>query len=356
MGFVEGTRGQAGGGPGSAVPFTRAISLQPFICFLEAGGAPVERLLKHAGIPGILLEQPEALLPLHLGHRFLAHAVRTEGIDHLGLSVGRLTLAYDLGVFGKQLRKALTIYDYLRTGIQLIGSVTSGQRFWLQREGDRVRFGQYCPGHQGLGHGHGEIYVLVIILSMLRRFTHPAWKPDEISLLAGTERLLDQTDSFFDTRIVTGQSHSSFTMPVALLQRPIPPEIRGSQPRSDQPYGRQPALPGDLPDSIEQIIASLLPNGCPGVQLVAEVAGMSIRTLQRRLGDAGISYSRILHRTRIRLAAKWLAETTMPVTEIANSLGYSDTANFTRSFRRKAGVPPSQYRLLVKQQRRPGNL
>jgi len=61
----------------------------------------------------------------------------------------------------------------------------------------------------------------------------------------------------------------------------------------------------------------------------------------------GLSYSQLLHRARMRLAASWLAETTVPVTEIAASLGYSDPANFTRSFRRKAGVSPKQYRDLV---------
>jgi len=71
---------------------------------------------------------------------------------------------------------------------------------------------------------------------------------------------------------------------------------------------------------------------------------MSTRTLQRRLANVGVSYSDIVKRTRERLATQWLADTAIPVSEIAASLGYRDPTNFTRAFLRKACVSPQQYR------------
>jgi AraC-like DNA-binding protein len=46
----------------------------------------------------------------------------------------------------------------------------------------------------------------------------------------------------------------------------------------------------------------------------------------------------------VRSPVERLAKERRSVGEIAEELGYSDPAHFTRFFRRRAGVPPSAYR------------
>ena len=52
-----------------------------------------------------------------------------------------------------------------------------------------------------------------------------------------------------------------------------------------------------------------------------------------------MTYSRLLSETRMRKAAIWLENTDKPIAEIASELGYQDASNFTRAFRRQAGMP-----------------
>ncbi|MCG6966750.1 MAG: AraC family transcriptional regulator [Chromatiaceae bacterium] len=104
------------------------------------------RLLRQAIIPVALFEEPEALVPLLLAHRFGEFTARSAGIEDLGLVVSQRTSAFELGEFGRSLQRSSTVYDYLRTGIQLIGSVSNGKQFWLSTEKDRLRFSQYLPG------------------------------------------------------------------------------------------------------------------------------------------------------------------------------------------------------------------
>jgi len=335
------------GGLGAAVPFTRACSLRPFVDILETMGAPAARFLQQSGIPAALLGEPEALVPLRLAYLFLEKAARAEGIDQLGLAVGQRASTFDLGVFGGQLRRSVTVYDYLRTGVRLIGSATSGERFWLTREGERLRVNHYLPGKDCIGRRQGDVYTLALTLHMLRRFTDQQWSPEEVCLLDGCEQMVGRADAFGNTRLVTGQAHSSFTIPLALLQKPIPPQVTAAPLQPDSGCRSQPSMPEDLVSSIELVVISLLPAGCPGIHLAAEAAGMSARTLQRRLGQVGLSYSQLLQRARERLAAQWLADSGMSVSEIAGALGYRDPANFTRAFRRKAGISPQQYRKQV---------
>lgn len=329
------------------VPFTRACAMWPFVDFLDAIGAPTESYLQLAGIPSASLEQSESLVPLRLGYSFLEHAANAEGIDNLGLIVAQQTSGYDLGVFGELLREAFTVYEFFQTVIKMIRSLTSGQRFWLTSEGSQVRLHQHLPGNADLGFRHADIYTVAILLRMLRSFTDDQWGPEEVCLLTSCEPMASNTDSFRDARIIKGQAHSSFTIPRALLQQPIPLRAKGVQLQQERLENSQPSMPKDLENSVKQIITSLLPSGCPDVHLAAEAAGLSTRTLQRRLGEIGSNYSYLLKRIRMQLAAQRLTDTTMPVNEIAVLLGYRDPANFTRAFRCKTGVSPQNYRAQV---------
>ena len=85
-------------------------------------------------------------------------------------------------------------------------------------------------------------------------------------------------------------------------------------------------------------------GGYPDVNRMAEALGTSGRTLRRRLAAQGWTYSELIGDLRLRLAAKWLASSDKPVSEISIELGYADASNFTRAFRRRSGVPPDAYR------------
>jgi AraC-like DNA-binding protein len=71
---------------------------------------------------------------------------------------------------------------------------------------------------------------------------------------------------------------------------------------------------------------------------------MSVRTLQRRLAQAGASHHMLVAQTRFTTAAAVLERTDAKILELALDLGYSDHANFTRAFRRWAGCAPREYR------------
>jgi AraC family transcriptional regulator len=58
----------------------------------------------------------------------------------------------------------------------------------------------------------------------------------------------------------------------------------------------------------------------------------------------GVTPHQYLVRSRLRRAARLLADGTQPVTEIAYQAGFEDLSNFTRTFHRAAGVSPRRFR------------
>jgi AraC-like DNA-binding protein len=80
---------------------------------------------------------------------------------------------------------------------------------------------------------------------------------------------------------------------------------------------------------------------------LARVAGtlfVSERTLKRRLQAEEISFQTLVDEVRLQRARELLANTSMNLGQIADTLGYADAANFTRAFKRWTGRSPSQYR------------
>ena len=77
---------------------------------------------------------------------------------------------------------------------------------------------------------------------------------------------------------------------------------------------------------------------------MAEIAGLSVRTLQRRLSEERMSFSLFAERSRFDQAISLLTTTDATIGDIADELGYTKQANFTRAFRRWAGVTPGEFR------------
>jgi AraC-like DNA-binding protein len=103
----------------------------------------------------------------------------------------------------------------------------------------------------------------------------------------------------------------------------------------------------DLSDPVAAIrfqVVENLAGNTPTLASEAERLGMSPRTLQRRLTDAGTSMQAIIDECRREMAARLLSETTLTLSIITYKLGFSAPAAFTRSAIRWFGMTPSQYR------------
>jgi AraC-like DNA-binding protein len=72
--------------------------------------------------------------------------------------------------------------------------------------------------------------------------------------------------------------------------------------------------------------------------------GMSQRTFQRRLREAGTSFQRELNEAHVRLAKRLMRHTDKPLKCIASESGYSSLQHFSSSFRARVGMSPGRWR------------
>lgn len=99
--------------------------------------------------------------------------------------------------------------------------------------------------------------------------------------------------------------------------------------------------------SLSARVKRIVETGHPFPPKLAQVAGtlfMSERTLKRRLHDESSSFQILVDEVRLERSRELLNHTDFSLGHIAESLGYADSANFTRAFKRWTGVSPSAWR------------
>lgn len=79
-------------------------------------------------------------------------------------------------------------------------------------------------------------------------------------------------------------------------------------------------------------------------QEVAECLAISTSTLKRRLYEEGTTFRELRQAFLRERATLHLLDRSMPVTEIAADLGYSDLTNFSHAFKRWTGQSPTEFR------------
>jgi AraC-like DNA-binding protein len=98
-------------------------------------------------------------------------------------------------------------------------------------------------------------------------------------------------------------------------------------------------------DRVRSALLEMLPAGMSSIDAVAQRLAMSKRSLQRHLGDEGVSFQDVLNNVRQELAQHYLTNSTVSPGEISWLLGFQESNSFIRAFRSWTGKTPGAYRM-----------
>jgi AraC-like DNA-binding protein len=100
----------------------------------------------------------------------------------------------------------------------------------------------------------------------------------------------------------------------------------------------------DVVTRVTKKIIEMLPDGECSRDKVSRALGMSPSMLHLKLSQHGTNFQQLLDDTRKELAWSYVQQPTRSVTEITFLLGFTDTSNFTRAFKRWTGMSPTDFR------------
>ncbi|CUH46479.1 helix-turn-helix domain-containing protein [Ruegeria atlantica] len=317
----------------------RAAYLIPFIDVLRDIGASVERELARAKLPTMVEETPEELVSNILSMDFLTRSARLEGVDDLGwLWVQK----FSSSSFSAELLTALRSFPTVKARLDCLSNLIA-----LEDSDTRV-------GLIGFN-GSAEVYCdsksseipsdpisewtqVTVLIEAVRSITGENWSPDEIRFKSDFSVCDAARAANPNTRFLTQSAHTSIILPSSVLAASKLTCAAAQVPEPNTPNKL------DGTENLKRLIRPYLLQVAPKIEVLADVMGVSPRSLQRKLKQSGSSYSELIETTRFEMAAEMLRDSDMPLIDIAMMFGYENQSNFGRSFRRVAGISPGKYR------------
>lgn len=208
----------------------------------------------------------------------------------------------------------------------------------------RMQYGSVCTAKNT----YTDLDFFIDLQNIISAYAGDNWFPQHIAsqLRRPVGRL--QWVFFPNTRFIFGQKKSWLELPRRYLQLPRQTLDISRNTSLVRSARREPAA-RDAANFIYGLKRTLIEHsseGYPGIDSAANLMRTSVRTLQRHLAQAGLTYSKLVEYARFEVAAEMLANPNLKIIEIAYTLGYEDPSHFSRAFRRIAGQSPREFRLI----------
>ncbi|MGR3662380.1 MAG: AraC family transcriptional regulator ligand-binding domain-containing protein [Paracoccaceae bacterium] len=331
------------------IPMTKATGLGPLPTLLEqrVSGRALHRVFRRENVPMEVLENREIRMPLVSMMGLFEKSAREAGSRTFGLSVGNDMSHGSFGMWLVYSASGATLGEALRRTAITVRFQQSGSKLVVVRRGNYVIWRYIIPHNSEISIQHAD-HVLGPMMKFVRSFLGARWQPEwvELNYQRDTdahllERELHSPVHFgcpgvgiairLDQLAIPNQNIHATASPKLLTLLEV--EASESANRFEEPI-----------QSLFSIVVLRLLDGKSDVEGTAQMAGLGVQTLQRRLRCEGVTYRGLVQAARQGKACALLRETSLNVTEIAFGLGYSDHANFTRAFGRWMGCSPSEYR------------
>jgi AraC-like DNA-binding protein len=318
-----------------------AGTVRVFVNALERLGYSTESLLAQAGVSRSDLDDPDTHVSCRATGAVLGAAMQARPMKNLAM---RMASETPIGAF--------PLIDYLVVTSENVGAgVQQLARYFrltdapytldVREDEDPVRVVFHSPENPF----SVEFGVALTVLHLREEtgnrlsvaFASFAHCPDDV---AEAERTLgcpiNQDASWSGFAL----SRDAWRLP---LRRRDPVLRKVLEQHADETAAQLPAMDG-LVLEVRRVLASRMAKGDMQIQSVARALAISVRSLQRRLAAAGVTYQELLDLTRQESARRYLRVATFSIGEVAYLLGYSEAAAFHRAFKRWTGRGPQEFR------------
>jgi AraC-like DNA-binding protein len=322
-----------------------AVSVEALLRGLKALGLDRAALERAAGLQGVDLRAPEATVAPEVLLRVWVEARRHIAREELPTEAG---LAVPLGAFG--------VVDYMAGSAPTVAAglcalrdhlraIVSGLAFDLLPVEGGAWFRVVTAELEAEPQVAADLqeFTLAVTLGRFRVVT-PDFRVDAITLTRAAPARETRHRELLGAPVSFGRATTAALLPRASLDAPMRTTDSAlsrtlTSVASRLGIGGQPSLAATIRGQLPHLLA----QGRLDARSLARSLGMSERTLNRRLAEAGTTYQRVVDAFRADQAERMLLEGRASSVQIAAALGFTDQTAFIRAFRRWKGSTPGAW-------------
>jgi AraC-like DNA-binding protein len=331
-------------GPG----FLRAANLRSLWPFLERyPNLRVDALLDEAGLRTPQRVDPHGWLSVQRCASFFEAASIASNDSALGVGFAEHAPWRDIGIPGYIVLNSPTFGSALANARRYFPLASTGASVDLEVEGSDAQL-SYGLHDTIAGHLQNTQWVFAILIRACRESSgNPHWAPREIRFRQRRPTNIAVQQAFFRCPLVFDQPDDAMVLAPTDLRIPFTRADNTLLPILVSSADAALAIAGSedaIEHQVRRAIAQSMRLGEVSIEHVALRLGASARTIQRRLQDRGQSFQGLVADTRLALSRRYLEDSSMSLTDVADRLGYSELSAFSRAFRRWTGVSALEFR------------
>lgn len=317
------------------------------IDFLEANGTPCRDALSAAQVRS--LNDPQAKLTTAQVDTLISETARLTGRGDLGFELGRLIKLNSHDVLGYAILSCPTVDHVLRLASRYYRLITPMFTLRYQRQAHSAEL-EFQPA-VAMSEPTLRFYLEALAMSFhaqISALTQGRQAPYDVYLSMPPPDHVQRYLKLAPVRFHFAEDPLPgvrIRLSSELFDEPLPmTDLRalGQAEQRCKLLMQEFAAEGKWGDWVAMMLRQA--EDCqPALDELARIMNISARTLDRHLAREGSSFRGLAVSIRNERACQMLAEGKQPVSQIGYRLGYSDIANFSRSFKKLNGMSPSAY-------------
>lgn len=312
-------------------------------------GVDMEELFKGSSLDWNALLKSPSFVSFEQFKRVVKNAELLTGNDHLELDISSMSQASSHGPLGYGALAAPTVRETFELVQRMLATRITIISLELVEGEQHTRF-RVTPTFDL---GELSVFVTMMLLGSFLDLITKTTGDSTTELLVrlpfdSLDKEADYAEKFPQVQFELGHAALEVVMPQALMNQPsltADDFAYRNALRECEQLLRQAGNGG----AFARRVKTYLINHCdslPNQEALASIFAVSVRTFIRKLKTEGTSYQALLDEVRKELVVWYLSDTSLSVDEIANLVGYADTSNFSRVFRRWFDQTPSEFRKL----------
>ncbi len=259
----------------------------------------------------------------------------------LPIEFGSAIRTVDLGLYGMAIQTSATVGDALDRSARFFGLIVTAGRVILQKNDKAVRWVYQSADDNHFTARLGIRIRNEIILTehvTLLRFIAPGCRPTRVNFSHAKPPDAKAHQRFFNCPLHWDAEENSVEWSLATMQRSLGVDSSLGDFIEREAERRLESIPkeGSLTD-VKNAILRRLPTGDADLQTISELLGRSTRTLRRELIEQGFTFRSLRDLVRQQRATEMIDSEKYSMTQIAQSLGFSEASALSRASRRWTG-------------------
>jgi AraC-like DNA-binding protein len=310
---------------------------------LREAGVVLEPVLRRAGLSVCQIDQPNARIGVASQIRFLELAAEALKDPLLGFKLARDSDLREMGLLYYAAASSQTLGEALDRA-QRYSSIVNAGVVLKCFAGKNLTVALRYAGVARHSDRQQMEFLVTVVIRVCRSLADRRLVPSAVRLIHRSATDSSMFEKFLACRIEYGADADEIILQREAAQLrlvgadPYLNEILVSY--CDQALAHRRSNSSSLRTAVENSITPLLPHGKVRLDDVARKLGISNRTLVRKLAAEGLSFVEILNQLRSDLAARYLGESNLSISQVAWLIGYRGVSAFSHGCKRWTGMNP----------------